>query len=169
MYQAEFQDPLFAEAPVSKGPHRISLREISVKMKTVVVREDAPSWVTKRFTMPSQVFEMFRDLYEETKEQFITLHLNGKNEIVCKEIVSIGSLNQSIVHPREVFKTAMITNAAAIMFIHNHPSGDSRPSPEDISITKRLAEAGSILGVKVLDHIVIGNNEYTSFVEAGLM
>ena len=114
MYQ-EYQDPLFAEVPVSKGPHRVTLREISVKMKNVVVREDDPSWVTKRITMPSQVFEMFRDLYEETKEQFITLHLNGKNEIICKEIVSIGSLNQSIVHQREVFKTALITNAAAII------------------------------------------------------
>jgi DNA repair protein RadC len=84
-------------------------------------------------------------------------------------MVSVGSLNQSIVHPREVFKTACLSNAAALILIHQHPSGDSTPSSEDISITRRLKEAGEIMGIKVLDHIIVGDGEYCSFTERGLL
>jgi DNA repair protein RadC len=153
-------------APVT---HKITIKEIKPIMKTVMVREDAPSWVTTRFTSPEMLFELFRDLKNETKEHFITLHLDGKNRIVCKEVVSIGSLNQSIVHPREVFKTALLSNAAAIVLIHNHPTGDTTPSSEDKSITKRLCEAGEILGIKVLDHIIIGEDSFLSFAADCLM
>ena len=113
--------------------------------------------------------EAFSFLMEETKEMFITLHLDGKNRAICYDLVSIGSLNQSIVHPREVFKTACISNAAAILCLHQHPTGDPTPSTEDISITRRLKEAGEIMGIKVLDHIIIGDGEYLSFVERGLL
>lgn len=85
------------------------------------------------------------------------------------DLVSIGSLNQSIVHPRSVFQTACLSNAAALILIHQHPSGDPSPSSEDISITRRLKEAGEIMGIKVLDHIIIGDGEYVSFVERGLV
>jgi DNA repair protein RadC len=149
--------------------HKIIIKEIHPVMKTVVIREDAPLWVTTRFTSPAQVFEMFRELNNETKEHFITLHLDGKNRIVCKETVSIGSLNQSIVHPREVFKTALLSNAAAILLLHNHPTGDPAPSQEDLAITKRLMECGDILGIRVLDHIIIGEDCFKSFSEDGLM
>jgi DNA repair protein RadC len=88
---------------------------------------------------------------------------------VCKETVSIGSLNQSIVHPREVFKTALLSNAAAILLLHNHPSGDPAPSQEDLAITRRLIECGDILGIRVLDHIIIGEDCFKSFSEDGLM
>lgn len=148
---------------------KISIKEISAIMKTVVLRENAPTWVTNRFTDPLQIFEMFRDLYNETKEHFVTLHLDVKNRIICKETVSIGSLNQSIIHPREVFKTALLSNAAAVILMHNHPSGDPEPSSEDKAITRRLQEAGDIMGIKVLDHIIIGDDNYLSFVQAGLM
>jgi DNA repair protein RadC len=107
-------------------------------------------------------------LMKETKEQFLTLHLDGKNRIICMDLVSIGSLNQSIVHPREVFKTALLSNAAALILIHQHPTGDPTPSSEDLSITRRLKEAGEIMGIKVLDHIIIGET-YLSFVERGLL
>ncbi len=100
---------------------------------------------------------------------FITVHLDGKNRILCMDIVSIGSLNQSIVNPREVFKTACLSSAAAILCIHNHPTGDPTPSSEDIAITRRLKEAGDILSIKVLDHIIIGDGEYLSFVERCLL
>lgn len=162
------QNNLF-DAESLPSTHKITIKEIHPVMKTVVIREDAPLWVNTRFTRPAQVFEMFHDLNNETKEHFITLHLDGKNRIVCKETVSIGSLNQSIVHPREVFKTALLSNAAAILLLHNHPTGDPSPSNEDRSITRRLIECGQLIGIQILDHIIIGADGYISFVEEGLM
>jgi DNA repair protein RadC len=147
---------------------RIVLKSIEARYSREVIRDDAPTWASLRFTAPNQVFEIFRELAQETKEHFVVLHLDGKNRIACFDRVSVGSLNQAIVHPREVFKTALLSNAAAILLLHNHPSGDPTPSPEDLSITRRLQESGEILGIKVLDHIVIGDT-YLSFVEKGLL
>lgn len=147
---------------------KITILSIEARYRKEVVREDAPAWVSMRFTSPSHVFEMFRDLRQEAKEHFIALHLDGKNRIICFDRVSIGSLNQSIVHPREVFKTACLSSAAAILLLHNHPTGDTSPSREDMEITRRIREAGDLLGIKVLDHIIIGDN-YLSFVEQGLI
>ena len=147
---------------------KITILSIEARYRKEVVREDAPAWVSMRFTSPSQVFEMFSDLRQEAKEHFIALHLDGKNRIICFDRVSIGSLNQSIVHPREVFKTACLSSAAAILLLHNHPTGDTAPSREDLEITRRIKEAGDLLGIKVLDHIIIGDS-YLSFVEQGLI
>jgi len=94
--------------------------------------------------------------------------LDGKNRICCIDEASVGSLNQSIVHPREVFKTALLSSAAAIILLHNHPAGDPTLSSEDLEITRRLREAGEIIDVKVLDHIIIGDG-FFSFVTQGLM
>lgn len=121
-----------------------------------------------RYTSPEQVADTFSFLKHETKEYFFSIHLDGKNRINCVDEVSVGSLNQSIVHPRELFKTALLSSAAAIILVHNHPSGDPTPSREDIEITRRMKEAGEILGVKLLDHIIIGSS-YLSFVERGLL
>lgn len=124
----------------------------------------------ERFTSPAQVFEFFHhELRDNRKELFLILLLDGKNRITRKVQVSEGSLNQSIVHPREVFAPAVRESAAAVIFIHNHPSGDPAPSREDREITRRLKEAGEILGIKVLDHIIIGDGSYYSFVESGLL
>jgi DNA repair protein RadC len=147
---------------------RIYIRQIEARYRKEVIREDAPAWVSMRFTSPRQVFEMFHDLRLEVKEHFIALHLDGKNRIACLDRVSLGSLNQSIVHPREVFKTACMSSAAAILLVHNHPTGDPTPSREDLDITRRLKEAGDLLGIKLLDHIIIGES-YVSFVEQGLL
>lgn len=149
----------------------IRLRQIKAVYETLRVEEEVLNYLKtgSRFTTPEQVFETFRFLMQETKEHFTTLHLDGKNRVVCMDVVSIGSLNQSIVHPREVFKSACLSNAAAVILIHQHPSGDATPSQEDISITRRLREAGDIMGIKVLDHVIVGENEYTSFVERGLL
>jgi DNA repair protein RadC len=153
------------------GPQKIQLRQIKAVYETLYVSEATTNYLKtgSRFTAPSQIYDTFSFLMQETKEMFITLHLDGKNRIICCDLVSIGSLNQSIVHPREVFKTALLSNAAAIICVHQHPSGDPSPSSEDIAITRRLKEAGEIMGIKILDHIIVGDGEYLSFVERGLL
>jgi len=152
-------------------PQKIQLKQIKAIYEICSVNEEVTNYLKTgtRFTAPSQVYETFSFLMEETKEMFITLHLDGKNKIICMDLVSIGSLNQSIVHPRHVFSTACLSNAAAIILIHQHPTGDPTPSSEDIAITRRLKEAGEIMGIKILDHIIVGDGEYLSFVERGLL
>ncbi|WP_309271477.1 DNA repair protein RadC [Paenibacillus sp.] len=103
------------------------------------------------------------------KEHFVCLFLNTKNHIIAQETLSIGSLNASIVHPREVFRASIKCSSASIVCAHNHPSGDPTPSPEDISLTLRLKEAGEIVGIEVLDHLIIGDGEFVSLKEQGLM
>lgn len=153
------------------APKKLQLKQIKAVYETINVSETASSYFTKetRYTAPIQVYEMFKFLMQETKEMFLCLHLDGKNRIVCVDLVSVGSLNQSIVHPREVFKTACLSNAAALILIHQHPTGDPTPSSEDIAITRRLKEAGELMGLKVLDHIIVGEGEYLSFVERGFL
>lgn len=103
------------------------------------------------------------------KEHFKIAILDTKNQILAIENISIGTLNASIVHPRDVFKIAIKRNANSLILIHNHPSGDPNPSNEDISITNRLVDAGNLIGIKVLDHIIIGDNKYISFKEKNLV
>ena len=100
------------------------------------------------------------------REHFVVLLLDRKNKIIGINTVSIGSLTASICHPREVFKAAILSNAAAVICGHNHPSGDPTPSPEDKAMTTRLVEAGTLLGIQVLDHIVIGDDRHYSFADA---
>ena len=124
----------------------------------------------ERFTSPLQIFNHFHYRFRDRRrEYFVALLLDGKNRIILEEQVSEGSLNQSIVHPREVFSRAVKESAAAVILVHNHPSGDPSPSREDREITRRLREAGDILGIRVLDHIIIGDGSYFSFVEQGLL
>jgi DNA repair protein RadC len=153
------------------APQKIQFKQIKAVYETLYVSEDITAYLqpNQRYTAPRQVFDAFSFLMQETKEMFITLHLDGKNRIIVMDLVSIGSLNQSIVHPRSVFQTACLSNAAAIILIHQHPTGDPTPSSEDIAITRRLKEAGEIMGIKILDHIIIGDGEYLSFVERGLL
>ena len=101
-------------------------------------------------------------LRQEHREQFLVLLLNARHEVVAKETVSVGSLNASIVHPREVFKAAVLASAAAVVLVHNHPSGDPEPSEEDLSITKRLVEVGELLGISVLDHVIVASRGVVS-------
>lgn len=104
-----------------------------------------------------------------TQEHFVCLYLNTKNQVLHKQTVFIGSLNASIVHPREVFKEAFRRSAASIICLHNHPSGDPTPSKEDIDVTKRLLECGKIIGIDVLDHLIIGEKKYVSLKEKGYL
>ena len=101
------------------------------------------------------------------KEEFRVLHLDTRNRIIKDEIISIGTLNRSLIHPREVFKSAIKESANSIILVHNHPSGDPEPSEEDKEITKKLFEAGELLNIKVLDHVIVGNGTYYSFNEKG--
>jgi DNA repair protein RadC len=119
---------------------------------------------------PQDVSNLLMDrLRFQTKEHFLTLHLDTKNQIIGEDLVSIGSLNASIVHPREIFKPVLKRSAASIICVHNHPSGDPTPSREDIDVTRRIVEAGNILGIDVLDHVIIGDQKYASLKELGLM
>lgn len=110
---------------------------------------------------------MMNEMRFLTQEHFVCLYLNTKNQVMHKQIVFIGSLNASIVHPREVFKEAFRRSAASIICLHNHPSGDPTPSREDIEVTKRLLECGKIIGIDMLDHIIIGENKFVSLKEKG--
>ncbi|MFB5678520.1 DNA repair protein RadC [Paenibacillus terreus] len=103
------------------------------------------------------------------KEHFVCLFLNTKNHVIARETLSIGSLNAAVVHPREVFRAAIKCSSASIICAHNHPSGDPTPSTEDIQLTRRLVEAGNIVGIDVLDHIIIGDGKYVSLKEQGLI
>jgi DNA repair protein RadC len=164
-------DAMFGAAEGTGKPRSIRFKQIKAVYETLTVSESITNYLKTgtRYTAPQQVYDTFSFLMQETKEMFLTLHLDGKNRVVCMDVVSIGSLNQSIVHPRSVFMTACLSNAAAILLIHQHPSGDPTPTSEHISITRRLKEAGELMGIKVLDHIIVGDGEYLSFVERGLM
>lgn len=112
---------------------------------------------------------MYPRMREQKKEKFITLYLDTKNQILKEEVVSIGSLNASIVHPREVFKSALLESSASVIMVHNHPSGDPSPSREDIMVTEKLVEGGKLLGIDILDHIIIGDGRYVSLKDEGFV
>lgn len=117
------------------------------------------------FVIGSRFIEELKD---EEQEHFIVLCLNTKNEIIARKTISIGTLDQAIVHPRDVFRFAIKNNAARIIAVHNHPSGNPEPSENDKTVTKRLIRSGDILGVEILDHIIVGNDSYVSLRERGL-
>ncbi len=124
----------------------------------------------KKITSPEEIAEIFIPLLrDEMKENFMVACLNSANKIIKYETISIGNLNSSIVHPREVFQVAIDNNSASIILIHNHPSGNTEPSNEDIRITKKMVDAGKILDIPIFDHIIIAGNSYTSFVERRLI
>ena len=162
---------LFGEEQVPGKPRKLKIKTIKAVYETMTIKEEVSQYLQPftRYTSPNQVFNTFNFLKHETKEYFFAIHLDGKNRICCVDEVSVGSLNQSLVVAREVFKTALLSSAAAIIILHNHPTGDPTPSSEDIAITRRLKEAGEIIGVKVLDHIILGTEGFVSFVERGLL
>lgn len=119
-----------------------------------------------KITSPEDVYKAFSsEMCFLKREEFRVILLNTKNSVISTELISIGSLNSSIVHPREVFNKAIKKNSASVILIHNHPSGNPSPSKEDLVITRRLIEAGNIIGIKVLDHIIIGHGKFYSLKE----
>ena len=126
-----------------------------------------PKWLSnKKITSPQDVAEIFIPiLRDDNKEKFIVVCLNSANKIIKHEIISVGNLNSSVVHPREIFKVAIDNSSASIILIHNHPSGNPEPSNEDIRITKKIVETGKIMDIPVFDHLIIAGETYTSLVE----
>lgn len=144
---------------------RISI--VSIKM----IREGSLLYNTRKILSPLDAVNLGKYFLEDAdREKLIACCMDTKNQPICINIVSIGSLNSSIVHPREVFKVAILSNAASILIFHNHPSGNTEPSQEDINITKRLKEAGKLIGIELLDHIIIGSEgKYCSLKENGTL
>ncbi len=118
----------------------------------------------------NDVFLEYQDyFYDKKQEEFLVVFLNAKNEIIGEKVIFLGTANQSLVHPRDIFREAILNNAVKIICIHNHPTGDVTPSKEDHMITKRLKETGDIIGISFLDHVIIGKNKYYSFLEGGYL
>jgi len=138
-----------------------------------VVKETSGRYdVNKKIKCPYDIYHVAQNVIrasEYAEENLWLITLDTKNNITGIFTVSTGSLNSSIVHPREIFKRAVLQNAASIAICHNHPSGDITPSRDDIDTTKRLYEAGKILGIELLDHIIVGDNSYTSLKERGVI
>ncbi len=144
----------------------MKLREITVSYKLTDI--DLP--VDDRVACSEDVARIFRHLEDADREKFCVLHVSARNKILAFEVVSVGSLTASIVEPREVFKSAIVKNAVALIFVHNHPSGETSPSQADKDVTKALQEGGRTLNMKILDHIIIGHDgEYYSFADSGLI
>ncbi len=119
---------------------------------------------------PKDVVDAIRkDLKDKAKEHFKIIMLNSRNKVIGIGDISVGTLDASLVHPREVFKEAISHNSASVILVHNHPSGDPEPSDDDIKITKKLVESGKILSIEVIDHIIVGKNSYYSFKEKELI
>ncbi len=142
-----------------------------IRVKSLEVREVEYTYETRpRINGMDDFVSAVKPLIADpNREFFITLYLNTKNGILRQKVISIGSLNASIVHPREVFRTACVVSASSIIVAHNHPSGDPAPSNEDIEITKKLVESGKIIGINLLDHVIIGHDRNYSFREMALI
>ena len=118
---------------------------------------------------PADAFQVLERYRTRRREHLFSLPLDGAHGIIAVRIIAIGTVNRSLVHAREVFRRAIIDNAAAIVVAHNHPSGSLEPSDEDHEVTRRLGEAGQLLGIPILDHLIISRNGFFSFLEHGLM
>jgi DNA repair protein RadC len=133
-----------------------------------LVKESSLLYKERSVRSPEDGYQLMKlFLADKDREYFIVASLDTKNQPVSINVCHIGSLNASIVHPREVMKSAILSNAASIIVGHNHPSGKPEPSKEDIDVTKRLVEAGKIIGIDVIDHIIVGDETYTSLKEKG--
>lgn len=143
---------------------RVSI--VSIKL----VKETSLLYSERCVRSPKDGYRLLNQiLVDKDREHFVVVALDTKNQPVSINICHIGSLNASIVHPREVMKSAILSNAASIIVGHNHPSGKVDPSREDIEVTKRLVEAGKIIGIEVLDHIIVGDGSFTSLKEKGIL
>lgn len=124
---------------------------------------------TPQLVSPKAVFESVREIRDSKKEHLLIIYLNVKNREISREIISIGILTANLVHPREIFEPAVKNLAASIIVVHNHPSGETDPSDEDLKVTKQLLKAGKIMGINVLDHLIVSQDSFTSFKEKGLL
>ena len=138
-------------------------------IKTQMIRENLEEYNPVKLKGAKFVYQMFKGLEVLDQERFYSIVVDGDNYIIGVYLAFQGTLNSCLVHPREIFKTALLCSGAGIVLVHNHPSGKTEPSKEDFTITMRLEEAGEIIGIEILDHIIIGFNEYYSFQKRGLL
>jgi len=137
------------------------------KVRTKLVIEGHKEYKPLRLSKSEDVYDAFKKLVESDKERFYSIFLDCKNKVIGVDMVSQGCLDSSTVHPREVYKSALLASAASIIFVHSHPSGDPEPSFADKEITKMLKQTGDMLQISVLDHIIIGLDKYYSFADKG--
>lgn len=149
-----------------KGIGKIKAQQIIAALKLARMN---PTPAEDRFTIrsPEDAYLYLKDMQYLNREEFVCLGLNTKNEVIFRETVFVGSLNASIVHPRETFKCLIRRSCASAIVAHNHPSGNPSPSREDIEVTKRLTEVGKVVGIELLDHVIIGHDNYVSLKEKG--
>lgn len=148
----------------AKATQIAAVFELARKLETFV---DEPK---RKIRSPADVYSLlYPKMREQKREKLTALYLDTKNHVLREEVVSIGSLNANIVHPREVFKSALLESSASVILSHNHPSGDPTPSREDIAVTEKLIEGGKLLGIDVLDHVIIGDGRYVSLKDEGLV
>lgn len=166
-------------------PKRRSARSVR-QVRVMLVREEAERQTGAQIKMmvakggraigglvldsPQAIHELpfiAEEVLSSDRERFVCLHLNTKNWLLSWELVSIGSLNATVVHPREVFKAAILANAASVVLCHNHPSGDPEPSGADLQLTRRLVKAGDVVGIEVLDHVILTETGFVSLMERG--
>jgi len=151
-----------------KGIGEVKVKQINAALKLALLN---PTIAETRFTIrsPKDAYEYLKEMQYLDHEEFVVLGLNIKNEVLFKNTVFVGSLNSSIVHPRETFKALIRRSCASAIVAHNHPSGNPAPSQEDISVTKRLQEVGQLVGIEILDHIIVGQGRFISLNEKGYL
>lgn len=148
---------------------RKTYRGPTVRVKLVVTEAEAAYLPTTPFTSSSQVADYFSSLEDEPREVLVALYLDNKHRALAIEEVSKGTLNGSLCEPRAILQGAILANAAAAIVVHNHPSGQPSPSPEDISVSKRLKDLADLLPIRLLDHVIIGRKSYYSLADHGLI
>jgi DNA repair protein RadC len=141
----------------------------TVRVKLVVMEKTAPYLPTTPFTSSEQVADYFSPLEEEPREILIAMHLDNKHRALSIEEVSKGTLTTSLFEPRAILQAAILANAAAAILVHQHPAGDPKPSPEDISVTKALKQLTDLLPIRLLDHVIIGRKSYYSLADNGVI
>ncbi|MCY9545474.1 JAB domain-containing protein [Lysinibacillus xylanilyticus] len=148
-------------------PNIRSAKRVQI-VQVKLVREKSLLYKERKIRSPHDAYTLMKEFIGDVdREHFVVLCLDTKNQPTCIQVVHIGSLNASIVHPREVLKSALLSNSASIIVGHNHPSDIATPSPEDIEVTERLKDAGKILGIDLLDHLIICTDSFTSLKEKG--
>lgn len=146
----------------AKACSLVALSEVCRRMNRKVA-----SLTGVKLNTPDKVYEFYKSKMDNFQEQFYCIYLDASKKVIEEKLLFIGTANYSLVHPRDVFKEAYLLNASSIICVHNHPSGEVRPSKEDVNLTIRLKEVGALTGVRVTDHIIIGKDEYYSFLENG--
>lgn len=142
---------------------------LGIPRHRVMLVRDVQVAYSQALRTSAEVYQLLRqEAASWDREHFLVLALDGKNRLLGVETISVGTLTASLVHPREVMKGLLLANAAAFIVAHNHPSGDPTPSAEDVAITQRLREVGELLGIRLLDHVIIGDGRYRSFSDEGL-